>query len=57
VGKLSSTGKVFFGVGVALGITAVIHFSRGNHWVALSIGTTAVAEFALAYATTRQVKG
>jgi hypothetical protein len=57
VGQLSASGKVFFGVGVALGITAAIHCSRGNYWVGLLMAVVAALEFVLAYTTSKQVRG
>lgn len=57
MGRLSVTGKVFFWVGVALGITAVLHCIRGDYWLGLFIAVVAALEFGLAYATSKQVKG
>lgn len=57
MGQLSASGKVFFGVGVALGITAAIHCSRGNYWVGLLMAVVAALEFVLAYTTSKQVRG
>lgn len=57
MGKLSSTGKVFFWVGVLFGITAAIHLSRGNYGVGSFMVFIAAAEFGLAYTTSKQAKG
>lgn len=55
--QLSGIGKLFFWVAVVLGVTAVIHISRGNHGVGVFIGVLSVFEFFLAYHNRKQFTG